>query len=182
MPPKLTLACILQKLSKMLISYGAESSYLNPIDSLHGDIGMVHKGDIVIMFSKSGSTVELISIVPNLKLKGAGIISVTCSRGSHLERLSDHHVQLPLLRENCPLGVSPVSSSIIQMLFADTLAASIASFSNLSERGYQSNHPAGDIGSRISRAKDLMIRSDAAPQVSRDATVLHAILELTSKG
>lgn len=166
----------------MLISYGANSSYLNPIDSLHGDIGMVHKGDIVIMFSKSGSTAELADIVPNLKLKGASILTITCSRGSPLEKLADHHVYLPLLRENCPLGVSPVSSSIIQMLFADTLAALIAKFINLSETRYKLNHPAGDIGRSISTAEDLMIRADAAPQVPVDATVLQAIIELTNKG
>lgn len=171
-----------QKLSKMIISYGANSAYLNPIDSLHGDIGMVHHGDVVIMFSKSGSTTELIDIVPNLKLKGSTVISVTCANGSRLEVLSDHHVYLPLLRENCPLGISPVSSSIIQMLFADTLAASLAQFMNLSEDQYKLNHPAGNIGSTLSRAEDLMILADAAPRVNRDATVLQAILELSSKG
>ena len=143
---------------------------------------MVHDGDVVIMFSKSGSTTELIAIVPNLKLKGSTIISITCSKGSRLEMLSDYHVHLPLLRENCPLGVSPVSSSIIQMLYADTLAALMAKYMNLSENGYRLNHPAGDIGRNISRAEDLMIKSDSAPRVQQDATVLQAILELTSKG
>eukprot|EP00898_Chlorokybus_atmophyticus_P002660 jgi/Chlat1/3395/Chrsp23S03812 len=140
---------IAQKISQTLVSTGTRAVFLSPVDALHGDIGIVSAADVVVMFSKSGSTDELLRLIPACKAKGAFIVGITSCPGSRLDRSSNFHVHLPLDRELCPYDLAPVTSTAIQMLFGDTVAIALMQANHLTKEQYALNHPAGRIGKRL---------------------------------
>jgi len=174
---------IAQKISMTLVSTGTKSVYLNPTDALHGDIGIVGKEDVIVMFSKSGATEELLKLTPYARAKGAKILGVSSVPGSKLAQVSDLHVTLPLERELCPFDLAPVTSTAIQMLFGDTCAVAIMQAKNLTKDQYAMNHPAGRIGKRlILRVCDVMKPSDALPLCKPGDLLVNTLVELSSKG
>lgn len=138
-----------QKISQTLISLGIRAGFLSPVDALHGDIGILSDLDIVVLFSKSGNTEELLRLVPCAKAKGAYLISVTSVESNVLMDLCDMNVYLPLERELCPFNLAPVTSTAIQMVFGDTVAIALMGARNLSRNEYAANHPAGRIGKSL---------------------------------
>lgn len=105
------------KISQTLISLGIKSGFLSPVDALHGDIGILGSHDILVMFSKSGNTEELLRLVPCVKAKGVYLICVTNVKVNASMDLCDMNVHLPLERELCPFDLAPVTSTAIQMVF-----------------------------------------------------------------
>ena len=165
-----------------LVSTGTKSFYLNPTDALHGDIGMASNDDILVMFSKSGASEELLTLVPYAKAKGVRLISVTSNVTSKLALVSDAHVFLPLERELCPFDLAPVTSTAIQMLFGDTCAVAIMQAKRLTVDQYASNHPAGRIGKRlILSVQDVLRPLSDAPLCRSDSTLLATLVDLSSK-
>lgn len=140
---------IAQKICQTLVSTGTKSVFLSPTDALHGDIGIVGPEDIVVVFSKSGATEELVKLVPYARAKGAYLVGVSSFTESPLAKLCDMHVYLPLERELCPFDLAPVTSTAIQMLFGDTVAIALMQAKNLTREEYALNHPAGRIGKRL---------------------------------
>ena len=140
---------VAQKISQTLVSLGIRAGFLSPVDALHGDIGILNGNDILVMFSKSGNTEELLKLVPCVKAKGVYLISVTSLQTNALMNVSDLNVFLPLERELCPFDLAPVTSTAIQMVFGDTVAIAMMSARNLSKNEYASNHPAGRIGKSL---------------------------------
>eukprot|EP00192_Tetraselmis_astigmatica_P011858 CAMPEP_0117681516 /NCGR_PEP_ID=MMETSP0804-20121206/19034_1 /TAXON_ID=1074897 /ORGANISM="Tetraselmis astigmatica, Strain CCMP880" /LENGTH=397 /DNA_ID=CAMNT_0005491299 /DNA_START=187 /DNA_END=1378 /DNA_ORIENTATION=- len=170
---------IAQKITQTLVSTGTKAVFLSPTDALHGDIGIIGPDDLVVCFSKSGGTEELLKLLPYAKAKGAKLVSVasikcgppplalvplsvengwqlkpcnyllTCHRGSKMEQMCDMAVILPLERELCPFDLAPVTSTAIQMLFGDTVAIALMQAHNLTQDEYAMNHPAGRIGKRL---------------------------------
>lgn len=140
---------IAQKISQTLVSTGTRSAFLSPTNALHGDIGVVGGQDVVVLFSKSGATEELCKLVPCAKAKGAYLVGVTSLNFSILANLCDMHVFLPIERELCPFNLAPVTSTAIQMLFGDTVAIALMHAKNLTKEEYALNHPAGQIGKRL---------------------------------
>ncbi|XP_020572773.1 probable arabinose 5-phosphate isomerase [Phalaenopsis equestris] len=141
---------VAQKLSQTLTSLGFnQSAYLHPVDALHGDIGGLFHSDLLVLISKSGSSDELLNLVPCARAKGARIISITSVHGNPLAALCDLNVHLPLEKEVCPFGLAPVTSSAIQMVFGDTILAAIMTARRLTREQYACNHPAGRIGKSL---------------------------------
>ena len=141
---------VAQKLAATLVSFGLTAAYVDPCAALHGDLGTSQVGDVMLLFSKSGSTDELLKLVPHLQVstisqqlhqkrtpycfplyctfpqaRSVKLIGITCMQGSPLERACDLHVHLPLQRELCQFNLAPLTSPTLQMLFGDTLAAAI---------------------------------------------------------
>ncbi|KAH0434052.1 hypothetical protein IEQ34_026896 [Dendrobium chrysotoxum] len=172
------------KLSQTLASLGfTRSAYLPPVDALHGDIGALFPSDILVLISKSGSSDELLNLVPCARAKGARLISLTSVEGNPLASLCDMNVHLPLEREVCPFGLAPVTSSAIQMVFGDTVVAAIMRARKLTKESYARNHPAGKIGkSLIFKVKDLMKKQDELPLCKETDMIMGQLTELTSKG
>ena len=167
-----------------LVSTGTKSTFLNPIDALHGDIGMLTEEDILVLLSKSGSSEELINLIPFAEAKGARIYGVTSNKTSKIAQKSHAHIQLPLERELCPFNLAPVTSATIQMLFGDTCAVAIMCAKSFSSEDYAKNHPAGRIGKRLTlTVSDVMIR-DQLPLVTPDDNGMEALVALagSSKG
>lgn len=140
---------VANKISQTLISLGIKSGFLNPLDALHGDIGILSSDDILVMFSKSGNTEELLKVVPCAKAKGAYLVSVTSVEGNALAAVCDMNVHLPVERELCPFDLAPVTSTAIQMVFGDTVAIAMMGARNLTRDEYAANHPAGRIGKSL---------------------------------
>jgi arabinose-5-phosphate isomerase len=174
---------VAQKISQTLISLGIRSGFLSPVDALHGDIGILSDLDILVLLSKSGTTEELLRLVPCAKAKGAYLISVTSVESNVLMNLCDLNVFLPLERELCPFNLAPVTSTAIQMVFGDTVAIALMEARNLTKNEYASNHPAGRIGkSLIFKVKDVMKKQEELPLCREGDLIMDQLVELTGKG
>ncbi|XP_044492172.1 probable arabinose 5-phosphate isomerase [Mangifera indica] len=174
---------VANKISQTLISLGIKAGFLNPVDALHGDIGILNDQDVVVLFSKSGNTEELLKVVPCAKAKGAYLVSVTSVEGNALASVCDMNVHLPVERELCPFDLAPVTSTAIQMVFGDTVAIAMMGARNLSKEEYAANHPAGRIGkSLIFKVKDVMKKQDELPVCKEGDMIMDQLVELTSKG
>lgn len=174
---------VANKISQTLISLGIRAGFLSPVDALHGDIGALSASDILVLFSKSGNTEELLRLVPCAKAKGAYLVSVTSVEGNTLTAVCDMNVHLPLERELCPFDLAPVTSTAIQMVFGDTVAIALMGARNLSKEEYAANHPAGRIGkSLIFKVKDVMKKQNELPICKEGDLIMDQLVELTSKG
>ncbi|KAJ6814400.1 putative arabinose 5-phosphate isomerase [Iris pallida] len=175
---------VAQKLSQTLASLGtSRSSFLSPVDALHGDLGSLFPADLLVLLSKSGSSAELLSLVPCARAKGATLISLTSVPDNPLASLCDSNVHLPLLREACPFGLAPVTSTAVQMIFGDTVIAAIMRARGLTRDEYAANHPAGRIGkSLIFKVRDVMRRDGDVPVCREGDMIMDQLTELTSKG
>lgn len=172
-----------QKISMTLVSTGTKSVFLSPTDALHGDIGILTPDDLLVLLSKSGSTEELLKLIPYARAKGAKLVGVHSQPGCKLALACDQDVHLPLLRELCPFDLAPVTSTAIQMLFGDTCAVAIMQAKKLTMDEYAMNHPAGRIGKRlILKVADVMKKGDDLPVSSADATLMSELVKLSSAG
>jgi len=140
---------VAHKISQTLVSLGIRSSFLSPVDALHGDIGILSDRDVLVFLSKSGATEELLRLVPCARAKGSRLIAVTSVEGNALSAVCDITVHLPLERELCPFNLAPVTSTAIQMVFGDTVAIALMAARNLTKDEYAANHPAGKIGKSL---------------------------------
>ncbi|XP_050206011.1 probable arabinose 5-phosphate isomerase [Mercurialis annua] len=174
---------VANKISQTLISLGIRAGFLSPVDALHGDIGMLTSRDILVMFSKSGNSDELLKLAPCARAKNVYLVAVTCVEGNGLAAVCDMNVHLPLERELCPFDLAPVTSTAIQMVFGDTVAIALMGARNLSKDEYAANHPAGRIGkSLIFKVKDVMKKQDELPVCKEGDLIMDQLVELTSKG
>lgn len=173
---------IAQKICQTLVSTGTKAVFLSPQDALHGDIGIISAHDLLVCFSKSGATEEILRLVPFARAKGARLVGITSQRGSELGALCDLAVHLPLERELCPFDLAPVTSTAIQMIFGDTVAIALMQAKHLTRDQYAMNHPAGRIGKRlILRVADVMLRNGKVPVVQPETLMPEVLVELTSK-
>ncbi|KAK4752648.1 hypothetical protein SAY87_021446 [Trapa incisa] len=174
---------VAQKISQTLVSLGTRSAFLSPVDALHGDIGILTNRDVLVLFSKSGNTEELLRLVPCARAKGTFLISVTSADESLLKGSCDMNVYLPLERELCPFDLAPVTSTAIQMVFGDTVAIALMEAKHLSKEAYAANHPAGRIGkSLIFKVKDIMKKQQELPLCREGDLIMDQLVELSSKG
>ncbi|CAN1136754.1 Probable arabinose 5-phosphate isomerase [Linum perenne] len=174
---------VANKISQTLVSLGIRASFLNPVDALHGDIGALSSLDVLVLFSKSGNTEELLRLVPCARAKGAYLVSVTSVEANSLASVCNMNVHLPLERELCPFDLAPVTSTAIQMVFGDTVAIALMGARNLTKEQYATNHPAGRIGkSLIFKVKDVMKKQNELPICKEGDLIMDQLVELTSKG
>lgn len=171
---------IANKIAMSLASTCTKAIYLNPLDALHGDIGMLSSQDILILLSKSGNTEELLRLVPVARNRGAKIVSITCSEGSILSQKSDLHILLPLQRELCRFNTAPVTSTILQLIFGDTVTVALMEHRKLDADAYARNHPAGAIGRRLLLTVADVMKTDGMPCTSKSCIVREALLAMTS--
>ena len=174
---------ICNKIAMSLASIGVKSAFLNPLDALHGDIGNCGMTDLLVLFSKSGSTAELLAIVPGARSKNMKIISVTCHEHSALANKSDISIYLPLQRELCAFDLAPVTSTIVQLIFGDTLTAAVMRKLQLTLESYALNHPAGSIGRKLLlTVRDVMRTGSDLSHVHIHSTLHAGVLELMRTG
>ncbi|NVN89899.1 MAG: KpsF/GutQ family sugar-phosphate isomerase [Desulfuromonadales bacterium] len=169
-----------QKIASTMASIGTPAFFLHPAEGIHGDLGMIMKGDVVIAISNSGETEELLRILPVIKRLGAHLIGMSGNPSSTLARSSDVFLDVSVKEEACPLGLAPTSSTTATLAMGDALAVVL-----LAQRGFKAEdfavfHPGGSLGKKLFlRVEDLMHGGDEIPLVS-DQTVMKDVLFVIS--
>ena len=173
---------IAQKISATLSSTGSRSFFLDPSSALHGDLGRLQREDLFICLSKSGSTQELIRLLPFIQKRGIFTISIVSQKLSRLAEISDFSLHLPLDKELCPYDLAPTTSSTIQLIFGDCLAMALMKKRQFSLDQFAENHPGGSLGRKISfKVADLMLKGPQLPLCSPESTLIDVLHEFSSK-
>jgi arabinose-5-phosphate isomerase len=172
-----------RKIAATLASTGTPAYFLHPAEGMHGDVGMLARGDVVVALSNSGETNEMLAILPPLKRLGVPIILLTGNPKSTLARQSDVVLDVSVAEEACPLNLAPTSSSTAALAMGDALAMVLLELRGLRPEDYAALHPAGALGWRaLFRVGDLMHTGDAMPVVAEAVPLREAIQEMTRKG
>ena len=175
---------VAEKMSATFSSTGTRSVVLNPVQAMHGDLGMVSARDILIALSFSGESEEVLRLIPAIRRHGLKVIAMTGNAKSTLAKLADVHVAIPCGKEACPFGMAPTNSVTATLAMGDALAMVMIDARKFSIEDYAANHPAGAIGrALVLKVSDIMRTGDALAVVKPTATVMDAALAMTaSKG
>lgn len=164
--------------SDLLKSISVKSFYLDISKSLHGDIGTITKNDIVILFSKSGSTRELIEVIPYIKHKEAKLIGVCCEDNSYFQKVCDIMLKLPFNYEmGGNINKIPTNSCVSFLLFSNLLVSKLKNDINIEL--YSQNHPSGEIGKHLKRVRDVMITEFPKIYINKEIDINLVLLEMT---
>ena len=165
-----------RKIAATLTSTGTPAMFLHPVESVHGDLGIVGPGDVAILLSKSGETIELLGLIDALARMGVRMIAITAERASRLARYADVVLDLGVREEACPHDLAPTTSTTVTLALGDALAVAV-----MHERGFQAEdfarlHPGGALGRRLlTRVRDVMVTAPmpviAPTDTMREATV-----------
>jgi len=147
---------IARKISATLASTGTQSIFLHPVEALHGDIGRVRRGDVVVALSHSGQTEELIRLLDHLKARGAKLVAITGESGSPLGRNADVAVTYGPVEEACPLGLAPTVSTCCMLALGDALAVAVMQMRRFTPEDFAAYHPAGSLGRKLLKVEEAM--------------------------
>lgn len=173
---------IARKIVATLNSTGTAAIYMHPTDALHGDLGMVRKGDIAIIISKSGATEELSNLITMLNRMQVKIIGMLGSKSSTLSKNCDIVLDVSVKEEACPYDLAPTSSTTAALIMGDALAIAILELRGFTEEDFAMLHPAGSLGKRLSlKISEIMYKGNDLPIVNIDASIKDTILEMTAK-
>ncbi len=171
-----------KKIAATLASTGTPALFLHPAEGIHGDLGMVTRGDTVIALSNSGETDELAMMLPSLKRLGIKIIALTGNPESTLAKNSDVVIDVGVKEEACPLGLAPTASTTATLAMGDALAVVLLDKRGFREEDFACFHPGGALGKRLLlRVRDLMHTGTDVPTVSEETLIKDAIYEISSK-
>ena len=171
-----------RKIAATLASTGTPAYFLHPAEGVHGDIGMVARGDVVLALSNSGETDEVLAVVPPLKRLGVPIVVLTGSPRSTLAQQCEVVIDVSVPEEACPMNLAPTASTTATLAMGDALAMALLERRRLGPEDYAALHPRGTLGFRaLVRVADLMHRGDAVPVVGADAPLKDVILAMTTK-
>jgi len=173
---------ICKKISATLASTGTPSFFLHPAEAIHGDLGMIVRGDVVLAVSNSGETEELVRIIPSIKRIGAEIVAISGNPASTLAKNADYHLSAAISKEACPLGLAPTASTTATLALGDALAMALLLRKGFKEEDFAFLHPGGKLGKRFLRVKDLMHSGDDVPVVNESTSMRDVIYEMSKKG
>jgi len=173
---------ICRKIAATLASTGTPAFYVHPGEASHGDLGMITQKDVVLAISNSGSTAELLTILPLIKRMGAALISMTGIESSPLAQAADVALNISVAEEACPLGLAPTSSTTVSLVMGDALAVALLEARGFTSEDFAFSHPSGALGRKLLlKVEDLMHSGNNLP-VSRESDALkHALLEMSQK-
>jgi arabinose-5-phosphate isomerase len=172
---------IARKLAATLSSTGTAASFLHPAEALHGDLGIVLKGDAVIALSSSGETEELVRLLEAIRRIGARLISITGRPQSTLGQASDVTLSCHVPEEACPMNLAPTASTTATLALGDALAMALSTRKGFKAENFADLHPGGRLGRRLMRVEALMHSGDALPKVAPDTAMPDVIHEMSSK-
>jgi len=147
---------IARKISATLASTGTQSIFLHPVEALHGDLGRLQAGDVVVALSDSGQTDELVRLVDHIKSRGASLIALTAAADSALGRHADITVCYGRRQEACPLGLAPTVSTSCMLALGDALAATVMQMRSFTPEEFAAFHPAGALGRKLLKVEEAM--------------------------
>ena len=171
------------KIAATLASTGTPAFFVHPGEASHGDMGMITASDCVIALSHSGSTHEILTLLPLIKRLGIPLISMTGSDTSELAQAADVHLLASVATEACPLNLAPTSSTTAALVMGDALAIAILEARGFTAEEFAFSHPGGALGKRLLlRVADVMVSGSDIPTVTPTAALADAIAEMTQKG
>jgi arabinose-5-phosphate isomerase len=174
---------IATKIAATLASTGTPSFFVHPGEASHGDMGMITARDCVIALSNSGTTPEVLTLLPLLKRLGVPLISMTGAPASTLAQASDVHLDTGVEVEACPLDLAPTSSTTCALVMGDALAIALLEARGFTAEDFAFSHPGGALGRRLLlKVDDVMRSGDAIPRVTADTPLARALLEVSAKG
>ncbi len=173
---------ISNKIAATLASTGTPAFFVHPGEALHGDLGMITGEDTVIAISNSGTTQELVTLSSVVKRLGTKIIAMSGDDNSPLAELSDHHLNIGVEKEACPMGLAPTSSTTVTLVMGDALAVALLDARGFTAQDFARSHPGGRLGRQLLvHVKDLMHSGDDMPLCLPDTSLKDAILQMTGK-
>jgi arabinose-5-phosphate isomerase len=191
---------IARKIAATLSSTGSPALYLHPVEALHGDLGMIVRGDVVLALSASGETEEILQLVATIKRLQVPLIAMTCdepaakaagegarstpvssTRASTLASSSDVALDCSISQEACSLGLAPTASTTTMLALGDALAVALSEKRGFKEEDFANLHPGGKLGKRLARVESLMHTGDAVPRVTARTKMPDVIYEMSRK-
>ena len=173
---------ISRKIAATLASTGTPSFFLHAGEGIHGDLGMVMRGDVIVAVSNSGETEEILKLLPHIKFNGLKLIVMTGKLDSTLAKAGDVVLDVGVSEEACPLGLAPTASTTAALAMGDALAVVLLEKKEFREQDFALRHPGGILGRRlILKVKDLMKMGDEIPLVREETPIKEALFEITSK-
>ena len=172
-----------RKISATLASTGTPSFFVHPVEALHGDLGMIMPGDVILAISFSGQTEEINKILPSLERRKLTIIGMTGNAHSKLALMSDIHITIHIEREACPYNLAPTASTTATLAVGDALALCLMKIKHFEKRDFAVFHPGGSLGKLLTQqVKDLMRKGKNNPTVRETASVKDALFVMTQTG
>lgn len=173
---------ICQKMAATMASTGTPTIFLHPAEGVHGDLGMLMKGDVVIAVSNSGETEEITRILPIIKRMGLPLVAMAGNPGSTLARAGDVFLDISIKEEACPLQLAPTASTTVTLAMGDALAVALLLQRGFKEEDFALYHPGGSLGKRLLlRVEDLMHAGDDVPTVNASTLLKDALYVISSK-
>ena len=169
-----------KKISSSLASTGTPSIFMNAAEAVHGDLGMISRGDVVVAISNSGSSQEVVNIMPPIKSMGCPIVAITGNKKSPLAKEADYILDVNVEHEACPMGLAPTTSTSATLLMGDALVICLIDRRGFKAENYALYHPGGALGRRLlSKVKNYM-RTEI-PRVNEDSPMRDIVYEVSSK-
>ena len=174
---------ISQKIASTMASTGTPSHFVSPAEATHGDLGMIKKGDVLLIVSNSGETLELIQLLPLIKKKGVLIIGLIGKRDSSLSREADISLDTSVEKEACTLDLAPTASTTATLAMGDALAVSLLEIRGFNKTDFAELHPGGMLGKRLLLTIDnLTHKEDAIPFIPINSSIKDALFNISEKG
>jgi arabinose-5-phosphate isomerase len=181
---------IARKIAATLSSTGSPALYLHPVEALHGDLGMIVRGDVVLALSASGETEEILQLLATIKRLQVPLITMTCDElaanagaraASTLASAAEVALDCSISQEACSLGLAPTASTTTMLALGDALAVALSEKRGFKEEDFANLHPGGKLGKRLARVESLMHSGDAVPRVGPQTKMPDVIYEMSRK-
>ena len=174
---------IARKIAATLSSTGTPAMFVHPAEASHGDMGMITDKDVVLALSNSGSTSEVLTMLPLLKRKAIPLISMTGNPDSIIAQTADVNLDASVIEEACPLGQAPTASTTVALVLGDALAMALVEAKGITRDDFAFSHPGGKLGRRLLlKVKDIMHSGTDIPRVGKDTLLKDALMEISNKG
>jgi arabinose-5-phosphate isomerase len=173
---------VCRKIAATLASTGTPSLYLSPAEAVHGDLGMIASGDVVIAVSNSGKTRELLALLEPIKRLSVPLIAFLGNPESELAKAADVVLDVSVAEEACPMGLAPTASTTASLALGDALAMAVLEKKGFTEADFKTLHPKGQLGFKLLRVEEVMHTGDEIPRVGRDTSMRDVVSEISQKG
>jgi arabinose-5-phosphate isomerase len=172
---------IAQKIAATLSSTGSPALFLHPAEAVHGDLGVLMPGDVVVALSASGETEEILRLLATLKRKGDALVSFCCNLQSTLAQASDVTMDCSVEREACGLNLAPTASTTSMLALGDALAVAVSLRKGFKAEDFAELHPGGKLGKQLAKVRDLMHAGEDVPAVAPETRMSDVIFQMSSK-
>ncbi len=169
------------KISATFASTGTPSLFLHPAEAIHGDLGRIVKGDVVLAISNSGETEEILALAPAIKRLGLPLVAMTGDPNSSLAGMADVHLDVSIREEACPLGLAPTASTTAALAMGDALGMALVERRGFTVEDFAVLHPGGKLGNKLLRIEDVMHTGEQVPRVGPQTPMKDVLFEMTRK-